>query len=104
MTRGIWERMLRGESSKAQFCQCWVFSAVTTTFGRSAGLLVRSITNFQSAHDKNNDRTVTRVKARVPRSTPAGGGKGLLIVHGEDYFGTINVPSENECINYCYSD
>ena len=43
-----------------QYCQCFVFSGVLTTIGRSLGLATRSVTNFQSAHDVNSDRGVSK--------------------------------------------
>jgi hypothetical protein len=32
--------------------QCWVFSGLLTTLGRSIGIPTRSVTNFESAHDR----------------------------------------------------
>lgn len=49
-----------------QYCQCFVFSGVLTTIGRSLGLATRSVTNFQSAHDVNSDRGVSKFFFSTP--------------------------------------
>eukprot|EP00434_Breviolum_minutum_P025393 symbB.v1.2.022434.t1/scaffold1980.1/size93873/12 len=49
-----------------QYCQCFVFSGVLTTIGRSLGLATRSVTNFQSAHDVNSDRGVSKFFYSTP--------------------------------------
>eukprot|EP01137_Pigoraptor_chileana_P017098 Opistho-2@74635 len=40
-----------------KYAQCWVFSGVSTTIARALGIPVRSVTNFESAHE--DARTTT---------------------------------------------
>jgi len=37
--------------------QCWVFSGITTSLMRSLGIPTRSVTNYDSAHDTDNNLT-----------------------------------------------
>ena len=64
MTYVYWKNFLRaGDATKVQFCQCWVYSAVSTTFGRALGMATRSVTNFGSFHDSGYffDKTYTKI-------------------------------------------
>jgi hypothetical protein len=59
----------KGNARGAWFCQCWVFSAISTTIFRALGIPARSVTNFQSAHDKNYDRAIAQFYWRKPGET-----------------------------------
>ncbi|XP_065061896.1 hemocyte protein-glutamine gamma-glutamyltransferase-like isoform X2 [Rhopilema esculentum] len=43
--------------SPVHYGQCWVFSGITTSLMRSLGIPTRSITNYDSAHDTDNNLT-----------------------------------------------
>ncbi|GFO48461.1 protein-glutamine gamma-glutamyltransferase k [Plakobranchus ocellatus] len=45
-----------------KYGQCWVFSHVLTTVCRALGLPCRSLTNFQSAHDRDKTATIDNYK------------------------------------------
>lgn len=47
-----------GVMTKVQFGQCFVYGAVLTSFGRSVGLPARTVSNFQSAHDYDENRAI----------------------------------------------
>ena len=43
-----------------RYGQCWVFSGLLTTLMRSIGIPTRSVTNFQSAHDHENNMIIDK--------------------------------------------
>ena len=43
-----------------QYCQCFVYAALLTSFGRSLGLPSRPVTTFQSAHDTDANRAIDK--------------------------------------------
>lgn len=43
-----------------QYCQCFVYAALLTTFGRGLGLASRPVTTFQSAHDTEANRAIDK--------------------------------------------
>ena len=57
LTNQFWARHLaKRASTNVQFCQCFVYAGVLTTFGRALGIATRPVTTFQSAHDVNSVR------------------------------------------------
>jgi len=48
------------KEESVKYGQCWVFSGVLTTVCRAIGIPCRSVTNFDSAHDTNMNRTVDK--------------------------------------------
>ena len=61
LTEQYWARhTLQKKHTNVQFCQCFVYSGIMTTFGRSIGIATRPVTTFQSAHDTNNDKAISK--------------------------------------------
>eukprot|EP00485_Elphidium_margaritaceum_P010903 CAMPEP_0202692530 /NCGR_PEP_ID=MMETSP1385-20130828/6885_1 /ASSEMBLY_ACC=CAM_ASM_000861 /TAXON_ID=933848 /ORGANISM="Elphidium margaritaceum" /LENGTH=1260 /DNA_ID=CAMNT_0049348073 /DNA_START=54 /DNA_END=3836 /DNA_ORIENTATION=- len=54
-------------ADSVQYCQCWVFAAVTTTVGRALGIATRPVTNFQSAHDTDYNRAIDNYFEKVEK-------------------------------------
>jgi len=40
-----------------KFGQCWVFASLLTTIGRALGIATRSVSNFDSAHERRDPKT-----------------------------------------------
>ncbi|XP_040568202.1 hemocyte protein-glutamine gamma-glutamyltransferase [Lepeophtheirus salmonis] len=55
----IFEEYVRN-NGEVKYGQSWVFSALTVTVCRALGIPCRSVTNYVSAHDANNNLTVER--------------------------------------------
>jgi len=53
---GIFKKYLESGTS-VKFGQCWVFSGVLTSMMRCLGIPCRSVTNYDSAHDSDNNCT-----------------------------------------------
>ncbi len=50
------EYLTSGQSVK--YGQCWVFAGVATSLARACGIPARPVTNYDSGHDKNGDKTI----------------------------------------------
>lgn len=56
----ILKQYLDNGGQPVKYGQCWVFSGVCTTVFRALGIPCRSVTNYVSAHDTNENITIER--------------------------------------------